>query len=191
MASNQTSLEQNSRDTEYLSPDVLVECRAGDRNAQRSLYECCHSKVYRLMVRLVGVQNAEDVTQQVFLQTFRKLHQFGGESRFETWLYRLATNEALQFLRKERRWKFQAILVDPMSQKSDRHDGHDRRELLEQALQQLDPELRSVFVLKEVESLSYREIAQVMDIPEGTVGSRLNRARRELQQHLADLGWEA
>ncbi|MCA9038484.1 MAG: sigma-70 family RNA polymerase sigma factor, partial [Planctomycetaceae bacterium] len=64
-------------------------------------------------------------------------------------------------------------------------------ELLEQALQQLDPELRSVFVLKEVESLSYREIAQVMDIPEGTVGSRLNRARRELQQHLADLGWEA
>lgn len=174
-----------------LSADVIAGCCAGDRNSQRSLYESCHSQVYRLVVRLVGVQNAEDVTQQVFLQTFRKLQQFAEQSRFETWLYRLATNEALQFLRKERRWRFQPLLVDPMNQKPEQNDGHDRRDLLDQALQRIEPELRSVFVLKEVESLSYREIAEVMDIPEGTVGSRLNRARRELQQHLTDLGWEA
>lgn len=191
MTSNWTSQEQDSRRSAELAADVLRGCCAGDRNAQRSLYEFCHPQVYRLMVCLVGVQNAEDVTQQVFLQTFRKLHQFAEESRFETWLYRLATNEALQFLRKERRWRFQPLLVDPMSQKPEQNDGHDRRDLLDQALGRLEPELRSVFVLKEVEGLSYREIAEVMDIPEGTVGSRLNRARRELQQHLTDLGWEA
>ncbi|MEZ5940232.1 MAG: sigma-70 family RNA polymerase sigma factor [Planctomycetaceae bacterium] len=191
MTSNRTSHEQDSLCTAELSADVLAGCCAGDRGAQKSLYDRCQAQVYCLMVRLVGVHNAEDLTQQVFLQVFRKLHQFAQESRFETWLYRLATNEALQFLRKERRWRFQPLLVDPMSQKPEENEGHDRRDLLEHALLRLDPELRSVFVLKELESLSYREIAEAMEIPEGTVGSRLNRARRELQQHLTELGWEA
>ncbi len=189
MVSNGASQKQDSRDTSDLPAGVLLGCCAGDSDAQRSLFEYYHSQVYQLMVRLVGVENAEDVTQQVFLQTFRKLHQFAEESRFATWLYRLATNEAMQFLRKERRWRFQPLLVDPMSHKTEQNDEHDLRDLLDQALLRLDPELRFVFVLKEVESLSYREIAEVMDIPEGTVGSRLNRARRELQQHVLDLGW--
>ena len=191
MASNRTSPEQDSSRMAELPADVFASCRAGDRSAQRSLFERCLSQVYQLMVRLVGVQDADDLTQQVFLQVFRKLHQFAEGARFETWLYRLATNEALQFLRKERRWRFQTLLVDPMSKKTDESDSQDHRDLLEKALQRLDPVLRSVFVLKEVECLSYQEIAEAMNIPEGTVGSRLNRARRELQQHLTDLGWEA
>jgi RNA polymerase sigma-70 factor (ECF subfamily) len=74
-----------------------------------------------------------------------------------------------------------------------RHAPEERdehKELLEQALARIEPDLRSIFVLREVEELSYREIAEAIEIPEGTVGSRLNRARRELQQHLAELGWE-
>lgn len=191
MASNRTLHEPDSPRTAGLSADVLARCCAGDTIAQRSLYECCHALVYCLMVRLAGVRNADDLTQQVFLQVFRKLHQFAEKSRFETWLYRLAMNEARQFLRKERRWRFQPLLVEPMNQKPEEYDGHVRTDLLDQALQRLEPELRSVFVLKEIERLSYREIAEVMAIPEGTVGSRLNRARRELQHHLTDLGWEA
>ncbi|MCA9023100.1 MAG: hypothetical protein KDA74_23285, partial [Planctomycetaceae bacterium] len=64
------------------------------------------------------------------------------------------------------------------------------KELLEEALSRLEPEVLSVFILHEVEKLTYREIAEVKKIAEGTVGSRMNRARRELKQHLTDLGWE-
>ncbi len=170
---------------------ALVEgCCAGDRVAQRRLYDTCQGQVFRLMVRIAGPRNAEDLTQQVFMQAFRKMTQFAGDSRFETWLYRLALNEALQFLRRERRWRFQPLTTDPMSQNRPEQDGCEGRDLLEQALQRIEPEQRSLFVLREVEKLSYREIAEAMNIPEGTVGSRLNRARRELQQHLTDLGWE-
>ena len=191
MTSNDPSPLQQASSTAAIDAALLQGCCAGERSAQKRLYESCLGQVYRLMVRMVGMQDAEDLTQQVFLQVFRKLEQFVGESRFETWLYRLATNEALQFLRKERRWKFQHLTVDPMSQTPPEQFAHDDRDLLEQALQRLDPELRSVFVLKEVEKLPYQEVAEALNIPEGTVGSRLNRARRELQRHLTDLGWEA
>ncbi len=191
MSSNGSSSLQQSTSRARVSAAVIDGCCAGDRSAQKSLYESCHGLIFRLMVRLVGLRDAEDLTQQVFLQLFRKLDQFSGDSQFETWLYRLATNEAFQFLRKECRWNFQRLTVEPMSQKRAEQDAQDNRDLLEQALLRVDPELRTVFVLKEVEKLSYQEIAEVMKIPAGTVGSRLNRARRELQQHLTDLGWEA
>jgi len=66
----------------------------------------------------------------------------------------------------------------------------EERDLLEQALERLDPELRCLFLLREREGLSYRNLAMAMDIPEGTIASRLNRARRELRKHLLELGWE-
>jgi len=124
------------------------------------------------------------------MQVFRKVSLFSGLSKFETWLYRLAVNEALQYLRKKNRWNFQHISREPVSHNKSEVERSELRELLEQALSRVEPELRSVFVLREVEELSYREIAEITDIPEGTVGSRLNRARRELQEHLTELGWE-
>lgn len=190
MASKGSISTSEPLDTAGAGPDVLEGCRGGDRIAQRSLYESLHCQVYRLMVRIVGWQDAEDVTQQVFLQVFRQMDQFAGHSKFETWLYRLAMNEALQHLRKERRWKHQPLTHEPMSRNNREDEQTEGKDVLEQALARLEPELRSLFVLREVEGLSYREIAETMGIPEGTVGSRLNRARRELQQHLADLGWK-
>jgi RNA polymerase sigma factor (sigma-70 family) len=76
---------------------ALVEgCRSGERDAQQRLYEVCHRDVYRLIVRMVGLQDATDVTQQVFLQMYRKIGQFEGRASFKTWLHRLAVNEARQ-----------------------------------------------------------------------------------------------
>ena len=77
-----------------------------------------------------------------------------------------------------------------MSRRKPHEERGEHKELLELALSKVEPELRSIFVLREVEGLSYHEIAEALEIPEGTVGSRLNRARRELQKHLVDLGWE-
>ncbi len=171
---------------------LIAGCRSGDRDAQRALCERSLPFVYRLAVRMVGLQDAPDVTQQTFLRAFTRLDQYDGQAKFETWLYRLAVNEVLQFLRKRKRWN-QPTLADKNDEPADKSQplGADteQRDILEQALSRLDPELRSVFLLKESESLSYRDIAEATEISEGTVGSRLNRARAELQEHLKNLGW--
>lgn len=172
------------------APDQFVAgCRVGDHDSQRRLYEACLPMVYRLAVRMVGMQDAADVAQQVFLQAFSRLHQFDGQSKFETWLYRLAVNESLQHLRKRRRWNQPSLDHEPADESPGRDKDREHKELLEQALARIDPQLRSMFLLRESEGLSYRDIAEALEIPEGTVGSRLNRARRELQEHLISLGW--
>ncbi len=161
---------------------VVAACQGGDRTAHRQLYDSCHQNVFRLAVRMVGLQDAADVTQQVFLQAFRSIGQFNGRSRFETWLYRLAVNESLQHLRRRRRWPDHLLDWDPVD------DGDltdlDNRDALEVALSRIEPDLRAIFLLREVEELSYRDIATALEIPEGTVGSRLNRARRALRQQM-------
>lgn len=190
MSSKQSIAAKDSASLDAVDAEVLEGCRANDRSAQQRLYEACFDRVSRLIVRIVGAQDAEDLTQQVFLRVFRKIEQFEGHSTFTTWLYRLTTNEALQHLRKLRRWKFETLIQEPMSPHRQESEFDEEKDLLERALSQLDPELRMIFTLREVEGLSYREIADSMEIPEGTVGSRLNRARRELQQILSKLGWK-
>ncbi len=191
MTSNKLDKQIKSSDQGEVDARLLARCLDHDRQAQRELYEMTHHAVYRLMVRMVGLQEASDLTQQVYLKLFTKLHQFAGNSRFETWLYRLASNEALQYLRKNSRKKTTTLLDDPVNQQQPVTERDEQREILGVALERIEPELRSIFLLREVEEMSYREIAEVIDVPEGTVGSRLNRARRDLQTHLLELGWRA
>lgn len=188
-ASNLGSDDSCEASSEALSA-VVAACQQGERTGQRRFYELCHQRVHRVAVRMVGHQEAADVTQQVFLQAFRSIGQFNGRSRVETWLYRLTVNESLQFLRRNRRWQFAGLDWEPIDRS---HHGGDaeRRDALEQALARLDPELRMIFVLREVEELSYLDIAEALQIPEGTVGSRLTRARRELKHLLSGFGFEA
>tara|TARA_R110002049_G_scaffold288423_1_gene470855 strand:- start:24952 stop:25506 length:555 start_codon:yes stop_codon:yes gene_type:complete len=160
----------------------------GDRRALRDIYEATSDRVFRLMVRMVGVQDADDLTQQVYMRAFSKLSQFSGDSKFETWLYRLATNEALQHLRREKHRRTKELIVEPAMGATDQVEQDERVEMVRHALDQLDPELRAIFTLKEESGLSYQEIAQTLDIPEGTVGSRLTRARRELRRLVEDRG---
>ena len=126
---------------------------------------------------MVGLQEADDLTQQTFVQAFTKLKQFHGDSKFETWLYRLATNEALQHLRRAKHRRTIELVVEPILQQPDYVELQERAGMAHQALK-LDPELRAVFTLKEESGLSTKEIAATLDIPEGTVGSRLNRAAK-------------
>ncbi len=170
--------------------ETVVACQQGDRSAQRQLYEHCWQRVYRLTLRMVGEQDAADVTQQAFLQAFRSIGKYNGSARFQTWLYRVAVNESLQHLRRRRRWQAEPLAGEPQDKSHPLHEQAEQKDLLEQALARLDPQLRALFLLREVEGIPYREIAETMHIPEGTVGSRMNLARRQLQMHLKDLGWE-
>ncbi|MCS7466390.1 RNA polymerase sigma factor [Stieleria sp. ICT_E10.1] len=168
---------------------LIRECIDGDHDAMGRLYERCSGRVFALMVRMVGRQDADDAMQLAFMRIFRKLDRFSGGSSLETWIYRVATNEALQFLRRRKRDNVDTIRHEPESQMSQSGLRLEDAEMLETGLAKLEPELRAVLTLKEVQELSYAEIAEIMDIPEGTVGSRLNRARRELRDELERLGW--
>ena len=162
---------------------MIESCRLGDRDAQRQLYERHCVQVYRLMYRMVGESNADDLTQQVFSCLFQRLGKFEARSSFSTWLYRLASNEALQFLRRRpQRDPDQAMLGEPMDDRIRATVRTEQPDLLEFALAQLDPDLRVIFLLRESEELSYYDIAMTLDIAEGTVASRLNRARRCLRE---------
>ncbi|NOX55600.1 MAG: RNA polymerase sigma factor [Planctomycetes bacterium] len=168
---------------------LVAACQQQDRDAQQMLYEQFSGRLYRLAVRMVGNEDADDVTQQIFLQLFRTITQFAGRSGFETWLYRLAVNECLQHLRRRKRKALQPLLEEPASHQRDAGARVEQRELIEAALERLDPDLRAVFVLREVEQLNYREIADALDLSDGTVASRLNRARKQLREILLDMGW--
>ncbi|MCA9214697.1 MAG: sigma-70 family RNA polymerase sigma factor [Planctomycetales bacterium] len=190
-ASQENGDTKTSESASIAATQHLVDaCLAGDRCAMQQLYEQCSDHVYGLMIRMVGRQDADDLTQHVFLTMFRKLDQFNGQSKLETWLYRLATNEALQHLRRSKRRSTAPLVAEPETRDPDRLGASEEAELLEIAMSRLEPELRAVVLLKEQRGLSYREIAESVGIPEGTVGSRLNRARKELRQELAKLGWE-
>lgn len=169
--------------------EIVQLCQSGQSDAQQQLYEACQQDVYGLMVRMVGRQDADDLTQQIFIQMYRKIEQFQAQSKFQTWLYRLAVNESLQHLRKNKR-KQQVLSHDPIDNRPSSSRYCDAKDVLDAALDRLEPLLKSIFLLKELRGLSYREISEAIDIPEGTVGSRLNRARRQLQEHLVELGWE-
>jgi|TARA_R110002072_G_scaffold101123_2_gene222802 RNA polymerase sigma-70 factor (ECF subfamily) len=183
-----THNDSNKYDS-VISPRTVQQAASGNRFAMRDVYEATSDRVFRLMVRMVGQQDADDLTQQTFVRAFTKLDQFSGESKFETWLYRLATNEALQHLRREKHRRTKELVVEPAADQTDDVEQDERATMVRSALDQLDPELRAIFTLKEEGGLSYQEIAATLSIPEGTVGSRLNRARRELRR-LIDGGRE-
>lgn len=165
-------------------------CQQGDRRAQRALYDEFHRQVYRLATRMVGQDDADDLSQQIFLQVFQKIDQFNGHSQFSTWLYRLATNECLQHLRSRAKKSVVTLAHQSLDPSSLNSPLLDNSELLRTALDRLEPDLRSIFVLREIEELTYSELSEALQISEGTVASRLNRARMQLRQHLVDFGWE-
>ena len=168
---------------------VVAGCRRREPRAQRELVVRTQDRVYRTLVRLVGVQDAEDVAQQVYLQVFRQMDRFNGDSSFGTWLYRVTVNEAMQHLRKSRKRRFAILNWEPQDHEADRGRRAETRKILDRALADLEPELRSIFVLREVEGLSYEAIGAAVGIPMGTVASRLSRARHDLQERLRSLGW--
>ncbi len=172
--------------------DIVKRCQSGDRIAQRELYDQFHVRLFRLAFRMVGAEDAADLVQRIFLQAYRSIGQFVGKAKFETWLYRLAVNECLQHKRSMSRRPTEAMTTDPPDDDSHSETARvEHRELLDVALSQVDADLSSIFLLREVEQLSYNEIADVLGISEGTVASRLNRARQALQAKLVELGWEA
>jgi RNA polymerase sigma-70 factor (ECF subfamily) len=165
---------------------IIAGCQAGDRQAQQRLYERFHRPLYSLAARLVGNDHAADVLQEIFLRVFARIGSFKGKSAVATWLSRIAVNECLRHLGRRPR-RPEPLAEEPISGFAGPDRALEQSDLLERALQQLEPHLRAAFLLREADGLSYHEIAEVLEIPPGTVASQLNRARGILQAYLRDV----
>ncbi len=164
--------------------DMVEGCRRGDREAQRELFEHTSDRVFRLLVRLTGsMDDAYDLSQDTYLKGFAQIDKFDGHASVATWLYKIAVNEALQFLRraKSTRLKLQGAALEldtnPVDTTAVRLD-------VQAALAVTDPSDRAFLVLRYQDRLDYRTIAEIVGCPEGTVASRLSRARDRLRKIL-------
>lgn len=173
----------------------------GDGTAYRGLVEKYQGRVYSMVYGMIrNREDARDITQEAFVKAYKKLHTFRLESSFYTWLYRIAMNLAIDFTRKRKRQASAGFDENIASRDADGgiaeiHHEESPRRLLERkqlyaqimdALEKLPPDQKQVILLRELEGLAYKEIAEVMEIPEGTVMSRLFYARKKLQKLLAD-----
>jgi RNA polymerase sigma-70 factor (ECF subfamily) len=160
--------------------------QAGDRRAFVELMERHERRVYNLAYRMLGrAEDARDATQDVFLSCYRNLERFRGDSAFGTWLYRIAANACYDALRK----RPLAVSIDALSSEPPAADHADRAAAaadVHRALQAVPPEFRSVLVLFELQDLSVDDIAEALEIPVGTVKSRLHRGRAALGRALSE-----
>jgi len=185
-----------------LDPDYsLVErCLRGEDAAWEEMVKTHTRRVYSLCYRFTGKDSeAQDLSQEVFLRVFRTLKTFRtGEGTFVVWLSRLTRNLLIDNYRRNRLERAtdsieeQLPMIEERNAASARTDGmlagREAGELLQGALAKLSPELRETVILRDIEELEYKEIAQVLKVPEGTVKSRLNRGRAELARILRKRG---
>lgn len=178
----------------------LVALQSGDRTEFALFVEAYSGQVYRLALKMLqNPQDAEDILQETFIKAYKALPNFEGRSSLSTWLYRIATNEALMFLRKKR--PVQVSVDEPL----ENDDGDERprqiidwcclpenelmstesRANLDHSVQQLPDSLKAVFLLRDIEGLSTRETAEVLDISESAVKTRLSRGRFRLRELLS------
>jgi len=185
-----------------VSDEVLVaRFKEGDESSFKELVERYQSRVYSIVLAMLGDKNdADDLSQEVFLKVYRFIHQFKGRSKFFTWLYRLTINTCISARNKKKR-NNQILLSQSLKKDFTPIDTLDtlqndakspieilqNRELekkIKLALDSLSDGLKEVFVLREIEDLSYKQLSRILHCPEGTVKSRLFRAREELKKKL-------
>ena len=179
---------------------LVQQARQGDEGAFAALVEQNQGRIYHLALRMTGnPDDAAELCQEAFLNAWKGLGKFQGESSFSTWLYRLTSNACVDLLRREGRHRGAAgpslndeesdlHLPDDAPGPQEQAERRELREQIETALQALTPEHRQVLVLREMHQLSYDEIAQVLKLDVGTVKSRINRGRKRLRKILLESG---
>ncbi|KGQ38102.1 RNA polymerase sigma factor RpoE [Gallibacterium genomosp. 1] len=187
--------------SEQLTDQILVErAQQGDKKAFNLLVARYQNKVAGLLTRYVSANDIPDVAQETFIKAYRSLDTFRGESAFYTWLYRIAVNTAKNYLMTQGR---RPPTEDVLAEDAESFDAgaklrnidtpehlilsDELKEIVFKTINELPDELKTAITLRELEGMSYEEIADVMDCPVGTVRSRIFRAREFIENQLAPL----
>ena len=183
-----------------MTPDevYIQETIDGDSEAFNVLVQRHHAKIYGLAYRMLGsVEDAADATQEAFLEAYKSIKSFQFQSKFSTWLYRVGINVCQQYNRKaDSRGRTLTAYTKNLKDRDEQYETArpdrlllktERDELVQQAISQLPDRQRLVITLFYMQHLKYREIAQLLNCPEGTVASRLNTAVSTLKSKLKDL----
>lgn len=183
---------------------LIERAQQQDESAFDQIVELYADKLYNYIVRMLGnSQDAEDVLQEVFLRAYQGLPQFDGRASLSTWLFRIATNLCIDHYRaQERRVKTVSIYRECADDSEDKNEewefpdtqtpdpmqavlDKELQEVIERAVQELSPKLKTILLMYDVEGLSYEEIAQALGIKMGTVKSRLHLARTEIRKKVS------
>ncbi len=184
--------------------DLVERAKAGDRPAFGQLVEVYQDKIYGYVSRMLGdPDEAEDVAQETFVRAYRSLPHFRGAASFHTWLYRIASNLAIDVARRNRRQStgdfsldepleseegdYEREIADESGSPEQLTQRREMQELVRQAVAELPEKLRAVVVLYELQGESYEDIAEILGCPLGTVKSRLFNARSQLKDMLEQL----
>ena len=182
---------------------VLIDkVQAGDTDAFEPLVSAYEQVLYNLCYKMLGDrEDAQDAVQETFIKIFRSLNDYRGDSRFSTWIYRIAANTCNDFLRRKNR--VQVVSFYEQKEEGEKtelqlpDEGNTPEELLErkltresviQGLQTLPEDQRTILLLREIQGLSYEEIAEILKLDGGTVRSRIHRARKKLCRWLLENG---
>jgi RNA polymerase sigma-70 factor, ECF subfamily len=196
MAATETLIMQVTAERSQPATDLELARAAasGDAVAFEQLYQQHHRRVYSICLRMLGdVSQAEDLTQEVFLQVYKKISSFRGDSAFTTWLHRLTVNQVLMHFRKRgvklehttEEGDFTEVVDTPLQ--STRRISMIERLALDRAIAQLPPGYRTVFVLHDVEGYEHEEISKMLDVSIGTSKSQLHKARMRLRELLTKI----
>ena len=183
---------------------LVRRCASGDAVAWEEIVQRFHRRIYNICYRFAGsADDAQDLTQEVFIKVYRTVGSFDGEkASFNTWMTTVTRNllvdhfrktrndratDSMDAVRRERtrtgrRWRTGWQTDEPRPQIH--VESRERREMVQRALRQISPDLREAVILRDLQDMDYREIAQVLKVPEGTVKSRINRGRAELARVL-------
>ena len=176
---------------------LITACLGGDQHAWELIVQRYRRRVFHVAYQFVGRHDeAEDLTQDIFLKVFKALDTFDRRANFSTWIVSVSRNLCIDHYRRVRRERetvdrrVDASELSPVATGLDPHgrlERFDRRALLRDALNALPETLRTAVMLRDIQELSYQEIAARLQVPDGTVKSRINRGRRELARHVVRL----
>jgi len=184
-----------------MSEQQLVErAKNGDTKAFEELMKRTQTNIYNLGLRLLGnKEDAADLMQETYIKAYENLNRFEGRSSFSTWLYRIATNNALMKLRKEKKKKVSIDELKKIGDKSYRIEISDwsenpssyfksaeLKEVLQKAIDSLPPKYKSVFILHDIEGLSLAEVAQILSLSVPAVKTRVHRSRMYLREKISE-----
>ncbi|MBT4485077.1 MAG: RNA polymerase sigma factor [Candidatus Latescibacteria bacterium] len=167
---------------------VIKKCIEGDHNFFKKLYDSYKDRVYSTSVRMLGNRlDAEDALQEIFIKVFKNISRFRGDSSFTTWLYKIAVNTCIEHIRKRKKDE-KIVDIDPHDDNSPVLPGirpaENFRLIVESEIEKLPEGYKTVFILHAIEGFKYREIADILDISQGTSKSQFFHAKSLLRKKL-------